>query len=338
MGLVLTASVNAAEQSDAQVSEWQKKCESIAPIDSVYFQSFAEKILKSKQLFCHFSIEDDEAYLQYFSQSFELLLPYVDNQDAINRASLSLQRFINAGKFPQVIYEKSDADVLINMVPIKLLRQQYQTTPVKRDSQLLNSCDKKAQSVEPGSNCDAVLQEFVNLFNEAQSFYSLYTAVKTQHQLQTVIEQWDDYLAQSRSQTALELLVNGYFYKKKEAVNFNPPPNGQLILLHPGLIIEDVSGAADGENTQQALMIEVIGYNWWRQDSWFIPSGVSYTRIYADRAGVKDWGDGISLHFRSQFTLGYSKHKDEEGVYISVDLLKLFEDKQKVFDEFKLNF
>jgi hypothetical protein len=348
IGLLSVCFLNAQEMSELslqesneqneQVREWQEKCESMSVIESDYFKLFAEKIVDSKTLFCHFSLDSDELYLNDFSKVFDRLLPYVANPDAITSASLTMEQMINAGQFPQVIFESSDIDLLLNMSPLKLLNQSLNNNLHKADPELLKKCDERAQSVKSGARCRDVLNEFARLFNEAQSFYSLYSAIKTKYQLKSVMKQWDNYLESSRSQTPLELLVNGYFYKKHEASYFKPPPNGQLIVLHPGLVIEDVNGAIDGENTKQSLMVEVIGYNWWQQDTWYLPSGFSYTRIYTDRAGVKDWGDGVSLHFRSQFTLGYSKHKDEEGIFISVDLLKLFEDKQKVFEEYKQHF
>lgn len=334
--LLLTFPSGAADE--AQEGEWKQQCDNIKELKSVFFQRLAQKIIKSKQLFCNFKISNDDLYINDFIDVFELLLPYTGEPAAISDASVKLQRLINAGQFPQVIFEASDVDLLLNMVPLQLLNQEVKNNSIVPQASLLNACNSRANSIKAGSSCNDVLKEFQLLYGEAQSFYSLYTAIKTKYQLKAVMKQWDDYLDSSRSQTPLELLVNGYFYKKKEASHFQPPPSGQFILLHPALVIEDVNSAADGENTKQSLIIDVIGYDWWVQDSWYLPSGFSYSRIYSDRAGVKDWGDGISLHFRSQFTLGYSKHKDEEGVYISVDLLKLFEDKKKVFEEYKQSF
>lgn len=319
-------------------TEWKRHCDNIKPIESAFFQRLAQQVVKSKQLFCNFNINNDDLYINDFLNVFEVLLPYTGEPSAINRATAKLQQMINAGQFPQINFELSEVDLHLNMEQLKLLNQGIRDNQFIPQQSLLNNCNARANGVKSGATCAQVLKEFSLLYGEAQSFYSLYTAVKTKYQLRAVMKQWDDYLDSSRSQTPLELLVNGYLYKKREASHFQPPPSGQFILLHPALVIEDVNSAADGENTKQSIVIEVIGYDWWQQDSWYLPSGFSYTRIYSDRAGVKDWGDGLSLHFRSQFTLGYSRHKDEEGVYISVDLLKLFEDKKKVFEEYKQSF
>jgi hypothetical protein len=198
----------------------------------------------------------------------------------------------------------------------------------------LAACDARAKAMVKDSSCKNALQDFADVYTYAQAGFAARDAIAFSNHIGELRGEWDQFLTNTRSQTILELALNSYLYRKHESEKFTSPPSRQYILLHPDVVIEDVSGALDGERTQEALMVELAGINWWREKPWYYPTGASVIALYSDRSGNDDVGYGVALHFKGVYTLGYSVHGDEGGVFISGDLLKVFEDKKKVLDAF----
>jgi hypothetical protein len=195
------------------------------------------------------------------------------------------------------------------------------------------TCDARAADAAAGAACVEVLDEFEDFYNYAQATYASEPALAFAGYVAELAADWQDYLSNGRSQTLLELLVNSYLYRRSEDARFSPPPDWQWILLHPDLVLEHVGDADDGEQFNEGLMVE-IGANYWRQDRWYLPSGGAVVAMYSDRAGVSDWGYGIALHFANAYTLGVSRRSGDTGYFLSMDLLKLFEDKKKTLERF----
>ncbi|MET0053101.1 MAG: hypothetical protein ABW095_18745 [Candidatus Thiodiazotropha sp.] len=198
-------------------------------------------------------------------------------------------------------------------------------------------CDSVAAERVRHASCSEVIDEFVDLYTLAQNDYQALLDKPTLDNIVNLRKRWEPFLDQMRGQTLLELFVNGKLYRSNSE-RFEEPPSSQIILLHPVLLYENVNAAVDGENSQEALGIELLGMNWWRQDKWYIPSGGSLLTVYSDRKDVQDWGLGVALHFRSVYTVGYTNHGGDDGIFVSLDFLKLFQDKKKAFDEYKGNF
>lgn len=196
------------------------------------------------------------------------------------------------------------------------------------------ACDARAASRRGGAACVDVLDEFAAFYNHAQATYASGSALAFARYAATLRGDWEDYLTAARSQTVLELAVNSYLYRRGETARFGPPPDWQLILLHPNVVLEYVDAANDGEQFQEGLMLELVGANYWRQDRWYLPSGGSLMATYSDRAAVDDWGYGVALHFANAYTLGASRRSGETGWFLSVDLLKLFEDQRSTLEAF----
>jgi len=149
---------------------------------------------------------------------------------------------------------------------------------------------------------------------------------------------WDDFLTRSRAQTALELAVNSYLWRgDKTSGMFLEPPTWQLVLLHPSVVLEYVDKAIDGNRSEEGLMLEVIGANWWRNKHWYLPTGASYVLVYSDRAGLPDWANGVAVYFDSKYVLGATRRDGNTGYFISVDLLELYKDKKKTLDKYTRN-
>ncbi|MDZ7749683.1 MAG: hypothetical protein U5K43_13480 [Halofilum sp. (in: g-proteobacteria)] len=196
------------------------------------------------------------------------------------------------------------------------------------------ACDARAATRRAGAACVDVLDEFAAFYGHAQATYASESALAFARYAATLRGDWEDYLGQARSQTVLELAVNSYLYRRNEEARFTPPPDWQLILLHPGVVLEHVDGANDGERFREGLMLELIGANYWRQDRWYLPFGGSLITTYSDRAAVDDWGYGLALHFANAYTLGASRRGGETGWFLSLDLLKLFADQRNTLEAF----
>ncbi len=156
--------------------------------------------------------------------------------------------------------------------------------------------------------------------------------------------QWKRYATEARSQTPIELFINSKWFDREESKQgFVGAPDYQVIFLHPSVVMESVNNAADGSKFKAGLAMEWIGGNWW---SWSdgedaqmeTPLGVSIISTYADRAGTKDVGHGLMFHYDHVYSLGVTRHGDDTGVFLSIDLQKLFTDKAAKLAEVKQKF
>ncbi len=182
--------------------------------------------------------------------------------------------------------------------------------------------------------CAEVLDEFVSIYSAAHQEYVFKETPPVGTEIDKLRKEWEPFLEAMRSQTIIERVVNGWWYKRNETSDFEPPPRMQWILLHPIALVEYVDDAGDGDKANEAIGVEILGANWWLQDKWYVPSGGSLLALYSDREGVEDWGYGVAVHFKSVYTIGYANHSGDDGVFLSVDLLKAFHDKRKTFDAY----
>lgn len=184
--------------------------------------------------------------------------------------------------------------------------------------------------------CEAVVQEYVDLYAYAQKTFAAFSEYAFARNIRTLRGEWDAYFESARGMTTLELALNSYLHRKDETTKFAGPPRRQWVLLHPEIVIEQVRGAADGEETDEALALELVGLNYWDQRGapWYRPSGGSVTLLYSDKASTDDLGIGFQLYFRSAYSIGYSNRGGEDGVFVSVDLLKLFRDRRNELSAF----
>ena len=156
--------------------------------------------------------------------------------------------------------------------------------------------------------------------------------------------QWKKYATEARSQTPIELSLNSWYFSKQEDTDgFVGAPDYQIIFFHPSVVMQSVNNAADGSKFKAGIALEWIGGNWW---SWSDdeeakmkrPLGISIISTYADRAGTKDIGHGLMVHYDHVYSLGVTRHGDDTGVFISIDLQKLFTDKASKLAEVKQKF
>lgn len=149
---------------------------------------------------------------------------------------------------------------------------------------------------------------------------------------------WRAYFDEALFQYPWELYLNGIWLRKHDPrprdaagnrLGFLPPPSSQWIVLHPNIGFEYVSGAADGNQFEPAVFIELIGYNRWQ---WTASGeiadalGVSLITSYSDRAGADDAGYGLLLHYGSRWSLAATRHGADTGWLLSADLAQLVGD------------
>ena len=204
------------------------------------------------------------------------------------------------------------------------------------ESDLLTECNNSVKAKSSNENCQSALKEFETIYNYAQGTAAQPLAIELSKRLAFLETKWDEFFNESRSQTLLEMIINGaIFQKENKEHKFAEPPSWQLIFMHPTIVVENVPEAVDGDQLKEAIMIEAIGADWWQQDKWYLPSGGSFVVTYSDRSGVDDWGYGIALNFKSKFTLGASNHGGDIGAFITIDFLKLIQDKASTIKSYR---
>jgi len=77
--------------------------------------------------------------------------------------------------------------------------------------------------------------------------------------------------------------------------------------------------------------VEWLGVNFWDLK---VPLGISLASTYVDRPEVEDLGHGLMLHINNHYALGWARYDDVNSFYVTIDLLKMFEDKKKQYDKY----
>ena len=199
------------------------------------------------------------------------------------------------------------------------------------DDQANEKCKKETLGF--GKTCYEVLEDFRVAVDAANADVNRINLAKVSDKIGLYSKQWDKYFTDARSQTPLELGLNTWLYKDELTANqFVLPPSYQVALLHPSIVFEYVSDAADGDQEKEALAMEWIGINWWNLK---VPLGLSLVTTYSDRASVDDVGYGVMLHIDNDYSIGVTDHDGDTGVFVTIDLLKLIQGKEKRFKKYK---
>ena len=191
------------------------------------------------------------------------------------------------------------------------------------------------KTISPGVSCKAVFEDYASAFNPYRSAYD--NVYDNQLLLTELGARWDAFLQVSKSQTVWEVYLTTLAHRKHfQKDHLVGPPDYQVIALHPRLIYNSMDKAPDGSNQEIGLAVEWIGANFWdlKLGSVRMPLGASFTSVYVDRPEVRDVGHGIMLHIYNHYSIGWADHDSNDSFYISVDLLKMFEDKKAQYDQF----
>ncbi len=198
-----------------------------------------------------------------------------------------------------------------------------------------------AQACFSNEPCMSGFIGYMDILKKVYSPLGLQTFVLAGKSLSIKDYEWNGYIEESRSQTMFDIAFTTFVYEKtygKQPDVFASPPKVQWFLMHPSITIENVNGALDGDESKEALAIEIVGFNYWQDACFGYACGASLIVNYADRNGIDDQGWGVMFHVDNSYSFGVTKHGSETGFFISVDLLKLFQDKKSSFTQYQEKF
>lgn len=340
-GLILLACVSAMAETPLTAQDWIEKekelqiwCQQEPLSDEA--KVFSDTLTKSKQ------IRADYCSKKY-STLFELQMHIVDLLGDLNRIFPSGGIYLQMQLAESANIKRTGEIALFDLLPeyddndnLLSLEISLDDPDYKVESALLVSCNQATKAISPAMDCQSALEEFAEIYNFAQGTYAQPLAFELSKRLDLLETRWNTFYEESKSQMFWEMIANGIlFQRKNEAYKFSEPPSWQLVLMHPSVVVENVADAIDGDQFKEAIMIEAIGADWWQQDKWYMPSGGALIATYSDRLDVDDWGYGVALHFRSKFTIGVSEHGDDRGVFMTIDLMRLIQDKKKTIESYR---
>lgn len=316
--LILYIAVAVCWSAPAQSAETDLCKQALTPPH--YLADVGKAASKAKTKICsaETNIDKVQAYLEFLDEIKDWFNPYGGFKDGKSVTDEIKLQYLTENALVSIAFNLSDEITVGNK------------TFIPND-------ESKCIEVSQAADCTSVTGEFIDLFTDIHKLQVDAEIFSTITHLQKLRADWNPFLEQMKGQTWLELLVNRHAYRNNTD-KFSGPPSSQWIVLHPTVLIENLSSAADGENLQEALGLEIIGMNWWKQDRWYFPSGVSALAVYSDRADVKDVGYGLAFHFLSNYTMGYTNHDGKDGFYFSMDIVKLFQDRKKVFESYTAAF
>jgi hypothetical protein len=188
------------------------------------------------------------------------------------------------------------------------------------------------------ATCDAVLDDLANAINYYRFSYASLKAAEAVDGLNRLSDRWDSFLDSGRSQTILDLTVTTAIERRGFRQGFLvAPPKRQWTLMHPDLGYEHIPGAPSGQRDSLSIVFEWFGVNWWSSDSPLgnIPFGVSLASVYADRPDLPSAGHGLVLHFDNRYSLGWTRRGGSDGFFVSIDLLRLVDNKRERLDRYR---
>lgn len=188
------------------------------------------------------------------------------------------------------------------------------------------------------TQCRTGFKEYMDLLKDVYSPASVGHILDSLVKMKEKDKRWTDYIDDARAQTFVDIAVTTFLYESvygKQPNVFSEPPKIQWFALRPAAIIENVADALDGDQTKTGLALEVIGFNAWDDACFGLACGASVIVTHMDRAEVDDFGWGLSFHVENDYSFGFTRHGNDTGIFVTVDLLKLLIDKKSTFTQYK---
>ena len=66
-----------------------------------------------------------------------------------------------------------------------------------------------------------------------------------------------------------------------------------------------------------------------------MPFGIALVTTYSDRATVDSVGHGVMFHIDNDYSVGVTDHGGDTGVFVTIDLLKFIQGKEKRFNAYR---
>ena len=193
-------------------------------------------------------------------------------------------------------------------------------------------------NVQGQPTCKALLDDLSIAIEQYKKPYVHLSGKKLSERTSVLSAEWDHYFETARSHTLLDATLTTFMEKDYLAQDrLVGPMQKQWFLIHPSIVVENVSGASNGDKISEALAIEWIGVNWWHEDSSPIgyPIGVSLTSVFSDRASVEDIGHGLMFHFDNSISVGWADHDGSDSFYVTVDFLNLLAEKKARWADYR---
>jgi hypothetical protein len=197
-------------------------------------------------------------------------------------------------------------------------------------------CKEVAGSKKAYSGCKAAFQDMASGFNAYRDAYNEYRYGKNEKQLSVLSSQWDKFLTEARGQTLLDVLATTWMHRDYYAqTRLVAPASTQYFLLRPQVVYEYIEGAPKGDKQNLALALEWAGINWWNNK---IPFGISVISVYSDQANQDSVANGFLFTLNNKYSFGVTKRGDHTAIFITLDLVKLMQDKNEQLERYKSMF
>jgi len=225
-----------------------------------------------------------------------------------------------------------DTDFTVKLIPDKLILD-FKTTYLES-----NNKDAFKNAIDTLGILQLMF-ETLNYFHRKSAFEKIETIVKERK------AQWQVYFDKSVPQWPWEYALNGLIYKHsiKKQKALGKVPEWQLIFVHPEAAMEYIDIAADGNQFKPALMIEIIGADFWRWEKrgkqkgpWKIPCpiGAGFVATISDRAGMDDLGLGGIIRFNHVYSIGATFRDGDIGIFVNVNFGKPLVNNYKKVDKY----
>lgn len=203
--------------------------------------------------------------------------------------------------------------------------------------------DKKALST---NDCERIFNEFKPIaasyalisFRVTKPLVDWYQDVDSKNIIK-LEGQWNSYRKDLIFQYPWELFANYKFHggDQFDKPNFQGGPTSRLLVVHPDVAVLFGDSLNEGNKVNPALVIEWLGFlSWQGYDSITNkvknPWGVAFTTSFADLAGAKDIGLGVTAHYQ-KYAISWAKHGSNNMILLNLNLTELLGD--KLSDKYK---
>ena len=186
---------------------------------------------------------------------------------------------------------------------------------------------------EPFNSCTEALEDAATAFNNYKVSVRRYSLEQNDPKLDYLSSAWSRYLDKARSQTILDVWVTSFihddYYSQRKLVAPHPR---QYFLLRPQVVYEFNQDAKKGDRNHVGLAVEWFGVNWWDTK---IPFGIGLISVYADYEEEDSVGHGLQFTFNNSASIGWVDRGDTDGIFVTLDFFKLWEDKRAVLEQYK---
>ena len=185
------------------------------------------------------------------------------------------------------------------------------------------------------SNCHDMFREMGRIGAIQNCYIKTWNSDRVAKNIYQTAERWQQFSAESRYQTPIDIWFTSFIYRDqlKNLEKLPEPPDYQLFLARPSIVIDHFDKARKGDKTEYSLSVEWLGFNRWQSS---IPWGASITSVYSDRIDGQSVGHGLTLHLYNNFSIGVVDRGDgDKSVFVSLELMDWFGQAQQKYQAYK---